>query len=83
MVRYVTGLDTVTYVHLTFAAHEIVTVNNAPSESLHAGNVSKADMEARAREELFNRFPQLRCAPANWQSTARKALTVSEGRLLV
>ncbi|MGB0901709.1 Hint domain-containing protein [Halocynthiibacter sp.] len=52
--------DTVSYIHLLFDAHEVIFANGAPSESLHAGQLSKGLMPQAAREELFNLFPNLR-----------------------
>ena len=72
----------VNYVHLILAKHEIVTVDGSPSESLHAGAVSKAEMDCAAREELFTLFPDLRTQPDGWQPAARRILSVREGRAL-
>ncbi len=72
----------VTYIHLVFDDHEILFSNGAPSESLHAGYIAKETMPPAAREELFRLFPELRSAPTAWGPTARKALTVGEGKLL-
>lgn len=77
-----TAATSATYVHLAFEDHEILFSNGAASESLHAGYISKEKMNPAGREELFRLFPDLRTMPHAWQRTARKALSVREGRLL-
>lgn len=72
----------VTYIHLGFARHQIITANDAPTESLHAGTISKEHMTTAAREELFALFPDLRTQPDNKAGSARTCLTCSETRLL-
>jgi hypothetical protein len=78
-----TAKQGVTYIHLGFARHQIITANGAPTESLHTGDVSKENMHPAAREELFALFPDLRTQPDNRSDTARTCLTFSETRLLV
>jgi hypothetical protein len=78
-----TAKQGVTYIHLAFARHQIITANGAPTESLHTGDVSKEKMHPAAREELFALFPDLRTQPDNRSDTARTCLTFSETRLLV
>ena len=72
----------VKYVHLVMGRHQIVTVDGAPSESLHAGAACKDHMHAAAREELFTLLPDLRSNPQGWQPPARRILSVREGALL-
>jgi hypothetical protein len=72
----------VTYIHLGFARHQIITANGAATESLHAGCISKDQMAPAAREELFALFPDLRTQPDNRSGSARTCLTFSETRLL-
>ncbi|KEJ90887.1 Hint domain-containing protein [Sulfitobacter donghicola] len=72
----------VTYIHLGFARHEIITANGALSESLHTGSVAKSSMDIAAREELFSLFPDLRTAPHNPGNAARACLNVTETRLI-
>ncbi len=74
--------DGITYIHLGFAKHQIITANGAATESLHAGCISKDQMAPAAREELFTLFPALRIQPFNGSESARTCLTCSEARLL-
>lgn len=71
----------VTYIHLGFARHQIITANGAQTESLHTGSVAKDQMEIKAREELFTLFPKLRTQPYSGSEAARQCLSVSETRL--
>lgn len=73
---------TVTYMHLGFDRHQIIWANGSPSESLHAGMISKGAMHSAAREELFSVFPELRADPANWGQTARPVISVSETKMI-
>ena len=51
--------ETVTYIHLVFDRHEIVTVNNAPSESLFPGGEALKALDPAARAEITRLFPHL------------------------
>lgn len=53
-------LDTVTYVHFLFDAHQIVFANGAETESLHTGDEALKSVGPAAREEIFAIFPALR-----------------------
>lgn len=52
-------LQDVTYYHLLFNAHQIVTANGAASESLHTGAEALNSLEAVARDEILALFPEL------------------------
>lgn len=71
----------VTYIHIGFERHQIITANGALTESLHTGSVAKDKMEIGAREELFDLFPDLRTQPDTGANTARPCLSVMETRL--
>ncbi len=75
-------LDEVTYMHLVLDSHQIVTVNNVPSESLHLGHANKASLGETARETLFALVPGLRSAPKSWGPPVRPVVSVQEGRVL-
>ena len=49
----------VTYIHLLFDQHEVITANGAPCESLHTGPEAIKSIPAAARSELFAIFPEL------------------------
>lgn len=53
--------DGVTYVHVMFAAHEVVVSNGAETESLYPGPQALLAL-GEAAEEIFTLFPQLRDA---------------------
>ena len=72
----------VTYIHLLFDRHQVVTANGAPMESFQPGEMCKSAIEAEAREELFTLFPSLRSAPEDFGPAARMSLRVREGRAL-
>ncbi|MCZ0963453.1 Hint domain-containing protein [Paracoccus benzoatiresistens] len=55
----VQGSEGVTYVHMMFAAHEVVLSNGAETESLYPGPQALLAL-GRAAEEIFTLFPQLR-----------------------
>lgn len=51
--------DSVTYVHMLFDRHEIVTAEGAPSESLFTGPEALKSVGAAARAEIIALFPEL------------------------
>ena len=51
-----TDCTDVTYVHLLFNQHEIITASGAPCESLHTGPEVMKYIPAAARAELFAIF---------------------------
>jgi len=67
----------VTYHHLLFDAHEILTANGLPTESLHVGDMAMNGMDERAMVELNLIFPDLPTAPAS-RETARMVMRKSE-----
>lgn len=64
----------VTYVHLMFDQHEILFAEGAPSESLFPGDAAISGIEASARGELFDIFPELRSNAGAYGDTARLCL---------
>ncbi|WP_372800160.1 Hint domain-containing protein [Paracoccus seriniphilus] len=58
-IRATSGNAPVTYVHLLFERHEILTSNGAETESLYPGKQAISGL-GEAAEELFTLFPQLR-----------------------
>ncbi|WP_166416682.1 Hint domain-containing protein [Cochlodiniinecator piscidefendens] len=75
--------ESVTYFHILFDRHEVIYANALPTESLHAGQLSKGLVPDAAREELFSLFPGLRCFETNFGPTARPTTTVRESGLLI
>lgn len=58
-IRHCPPGQTVEYIHLLFDAHEIVFVDNLPSESFLPSAEGLANLSPLARRELFALFPQL------------------------
>jgi hypothetical protein len=48
-----------TYIHLLFDRHQVIYANGAPSESLHAAQIDKSEIDPAARHELYTLFPDL------------------------
>ncbi|MFB9224040.1 Hint domain-containing protein [Paracoccus cavernae] len=61
-IEVATDCDTVTYVHLLFDRHEVVTSDGAETETLYTGAEALKSVGATACEEIFTLFPQLRDA---------------------
>ena len=80
-IRMRTAAQPVTYIHLGFDRHQIITANGTQTESLHADAVSKDAMSIAAREEFFGLFPDLRTRPTNDANAARPCLSVRETKL--
>ncbi|MEQ9694725.1 Hint domain-containing protein [Shimia sp. SDUM112013] len=73
----------VTYYHLLLERHEVLVANGLPCESLFPGDAAIAAMDAEAREDLKQRFPEFRQGWAGFGDTARQSLTRREGELLL
>ncbi|WBU57306.1 Hint domain-containing protein [Paracoccus sediminicola] len=52
-------VETVTYFHLLFDAHEIVISEGAPTESLYTGPEAMKVISQEARDEILTLFPEL------------------------
>ena len=71
--RQLIGLDgveqvdvqSVSYFHLLFDGHQIVTANGAETESLYTGTEALKSLGDAAAEEIFALFPELRNRPAD------------------
>ncbi|MDE9450754.1 Hint domain-containing protein [Aliiroseovarius sp. Z3] len=74
--------DQVTYFHMMFDRHEVVFANKAATESFHPGHEGLGAIDAKAREELFGLFPELRADPRHYGDTARMVLRSYEARAL-
>ena len=73
---------TVTYIHLMFDRHEVVTSNGAPSESFHAGQIGLRSITDQSRIDLFKAFPALRADVSSFGDTARMCLNKHEASVL-
>lgn len=74
---------TVTYLHLMFDRHEIVTANGALTESLFPGDTALEALDPQGRDELFALFPELRSHAGGFESTARCCLRAHEAQALI
>ena len=74
----------VTYVHLLFDRHEIITGNGLPSESYHPGCETLGSFDNETRDEILRLFPSLETpGPGGYGPTARMALKPYEVRALL
>ncbi|MEM7237415.1 MAG: Hint domain-containing protein [Pseudomonadota bacterium] len=71
----------VTYYHLLFDDHELVTSNGAVSESFHPSGTNISGMDREARDELLALFPQLAHAEQPFD-TCRTVIRGYEARAL-
>jgi len=68
----------VTYFHILLDRHEVIFANGAATESYQPCHESIATIDAKAREELFSIFPELRADPSHYGDTARMVLRPHE-----
>ena len=77
------ALKGVTYVHLMFDDHQIVSGDGAWSESFQPGNLALSGMDAPQRDELYALFPELRDDRLNTAfPAARVTLKAHEAQIL-
>ncbi len=74
--------EMVTYHHLLFDWHAILTAEGAAAESYHPGAYSLEGLHDQAREELFEVFPALRSDPSIYGAMARMTVSVKAGSVL-
>ncbi len=77
-----TQAKTVGYYHLLLDRHEVVTANGLQTESLHAGQIDKAELTQAARGELIALFPDLSWTNGAFGRTARPVARVHDARIL-
>ncbi len=63
--------DVVTYVHLLFDRHQLVSTSGLVSESFFPGQEGLAGLPSDTTEELFALFPELRLHPEAYGAAAR------------
>ncbi len=74
---------TVSYYHVLFDQHEVIYADEGiATESYHPGAYSLPGLAPKAREELFQIFPELRANPIAYGQSARLCVTAQQGRLL-
>lgn len=72
----------VTYFHLFFDQHQILTTSGCDSESFYPGHIGLDGFAQQTREELYRLFPDLRALPETYGRTARTVLKGYEAGLL-
>ena len=73
---------TVSYYHLMFDRHEVVSADGVWSESFHPGAEGLGLLDPRTRDGLFAAFPALRADPSVYGDTARTVLKGWEAKIL-
>lgn len=73
----------VTYLHLLFDRHEVVTANGLPCESYFPAPATLDGFDAEVREEVLRLFPALRDDPAGYGPLARMEVKGREAAVLV
>lgn len=81
-VRVVEGGE-VTYLHLLFDRHEVVTANGLPCESYFPGDCTMKAFDAEVQEEILRLLPSLREGVAAFGPLARSEVKAGEARLLM
>jgi hypothetical protein len=74
--------EQVTYLHMMFDCHQIVTAEGCASESFYPGPVTLGSIEQDIRDEIFGLFPELQEDTKNYDALARTALKSFEAVLL-
>ena len=69
MIRVARGTKSIECIHILFDQHEIIFANGAPTESLFPGAEVVKGLDAAARAELFEIFPELK-RRQHWTSAA-------------
>ncbi len=75
--------ETVEYFHLLFDQHEVIYAEGIATESFHPGDFIMGAMSAETQREIFAIFPELAQGMQGYSETARTALRIYEGKLLV
>lgn len=74
--------ELVTYHHILFDRHEIITSDGLPTESFHPGQWGLGALEEQTREELVALFPELGDAAEGFGPSARPSLKRHEAVVL-
>lgn len=82
-IRIDDACETVTYCHLLFDMHAIISADGADVESLYLGNVAVRSVGSEARSEILALYPELRDLAFPDMERARMLLKEFEARVLV
>ena len=74
--------DEITYHHIMFDAHELITAENCVGESYFPGDTTLSALEDETREELFELYPELRDTPQVYGDTVRPCVKGALGKTL-
>jgi hypothetical protein len=82
-IRRCRASDTVTYIHILFDQHQLVTSNGILTESYHIGPHTMAGFDAATQAEIHALFPELTVATYDsYMAAARLSLKPFEARAL-
>jgi hypothetical protein len=76
------GVGEVSYHHLLFDDHQVLSSSGCDSESFYPGRVGLDRFEDQTREEVFGLFPELRSLPESYGRAARYVTRGYEAELL-
>ncbi|MEO9515999.1 MAG: Hint domain-containing protein [Paracoccaceae bacterium] len=79
---FVDPCEQITYFHLMFDRHQIITAENCPSESYFPGPTTLDSVDEAIREELFSLFPELESGGQDYGPTARICIRGTESASL-
>lgn len=79
-VKRLTDQQPVTYYHLLFDQHEVITSNGLPTESFHPATETVSRFETEAKAEILSLFPQLTDMAVGAFPLARPAMKAYEVR---
>lgn len=82
-IRIDEACDSVTYCHLLFDMHAIISADGADVESLYLGKVAVRSIGSEAQSEILAIYPELREIVSDTMERARMLLKEYEARVLV
>lgn len=74
--------DTITYLHLAFDQHEIVSTAGLFSESFHPEALTRAEISPQTRAQIIAQFPDTGANPASYGPLIRPQVKAYEARLI-
>lgn len=74
--------DTITYLHLAFDRHEIVTTAGLFSESFHPEVLAHTDMSPQSHAQIMTQIPDIGANPASYGPLVRPQVKPYEARLI-
>ena len=83
MVRFASDLKEITYFHLLFDKHQIVTANGVAAESYLPGPMTLSGFDAPTQQELLALFPELESESFGYGPAARPLLRAREAAPLL